>query len=625
MGAERIPLDLWAFGYPNAVVEVRVAHTTTLAAIYSDEALTEAAENPVTLVPFYDADGNGYGKLEVPLYCGVPFELFVNSTDQSGVFRPGIVSLEGEDASLAEAKPRASTFLRPLTDHVGKEIHAADYGQLGISADLNTEIITTAIGQAAAYGGGYVVLPPGEIEITTLTLPQGVHLRGQGELTTFLISREATRLVTIAGDDAGLEHLTLDGVLLIANSVGVYADNKSVYFERCIIQRFEVGLHIRGGIHNHWNHLSIKSCQTGARLKGDLNTGSGSVGGPLVHLQWNGGHVETCLQFGIDIGFVDDLATNIALRDIHFDSNVDRAVRLQGAQFVEILRCNFADNGTPIDILDATPDEDDEINLTKTVAVNGSRFTTDTQSTLRFEGRCQDVVFTECWFGGITFEMDLPEQHVLLENCLNDAATTITGDSTKLISRTKADTGKTVGVTTDGTATKMWSTGLLEPGQMVMLDVSYIANGRNTNTKAKYRRIGTFRKPPSTLAYDGQTANFTVGLILTGDTSGATARIVADSDSGTTGTLTVRDIVGEFLDNEVIRDSATGVAQANGTLTSGGSVAVFGSVETIGTDQEDTAGWDVSLTAVANEVEARVTGAASTTIEWTIGFSMIKD
>lgn len=70
-----------------------------------------------------------------------------------------------------------------------------------------------------------------------------------------------------------------------------------------------------------------------------------------------------------------------------------------------------------------------------------------------------------------------------------------------------------------------------------------------------------------TLAYDTQTANFATGLVLTGATSGATATILQDSDSGATGTLTLGNVQGTFVDNEIITDSATGSATVNGTLT----------------------------------------------------------
>jgi hypothetical protein len=68
------------------------------------------------------------------------------------------------------------------------------------------------------------------------------------------------------------------------------------------------------------------------------------------------------------------------------------------------------------------------------------------------------------------------------------------------------------------------------------------------------------------LDYDGQSANFAVGQILTGGTSGATALIVYDADAGATGTLTLDNISGTFQNNEAITDSATGAAVANGVV-----------------------------------------------------------
>ena len=59
------------------------------------------------------------------------------------------------------------------------------------------------------------------------------------------------------------------------------------------------------------------------------------------------------------------------------------------------------------------------------------------------------------------------------------------------------------------------------------------------------------------ITYTGQSANFTVGATITGGTSGATAVIVADEDAGTTGRLTVKDVVGTFVTAEVITDDET--------------------------------------------------------------------
>jgi len=86
-------------------------------------------------------------------------------------------------------------------------------------------------------------------------------------------------------------------------------------------------------------------------------------------------------------------------------------------------------------------------------------------------------------------------------------------------------------------------------------DYFYIASPKD--------KIGVISK---TLDYDGQTGNFTVGLVVTGGTSGATAVILADSDSGAAGTLTLGQISGTFQDDEAITDSSTGAAVVDGIL-----------------------------------------------------------
>lgn len=67
------------------------------------------------------------------------------------------------------------------------------------------------------------------------------------------------------------------------------------------------------------------------------------------------------------------------------------------------------------------------------------------------------------------------------------------------------------------------------------------------------------------LPFDTQTANFTVGLVVTGGTSAATGTIVRQTDAGTSGTLYLKLVTGTFVDNETITDSGTGSALVNGS------------------------------------------------------------
>lgn len=81
--------------------------------------------------------------------------------------------------------------------------------------------------------------------------------------------------------------------------------------------------------------------------------------------------------------------------------------------------------------------------------------------------------------------------------------------------------------------------------------------------------IGDVTQQPVTyhLAYKTQTSNFTVGQVVTGATSGAHGVILADVDGGTTGTLTIGTVTGTFQDSETITDPLGGSALANGSNT----------------------------------------------------------
>ena len=97
------------------------------------------------------------------------------------------------------------------------------------------------------------------------------------------------------------------------------------------------------------------------------------------------------------------------------------------------------------------------------------------------------------------------------------------------------------------------------------------------------------------LAYDAQTGDFTVGSVLTGGTSGATATISGDVDNGTTGTLTLASVVGVFQDNETITDAVTGSATTNGVV--GNTITVRGRKGVLDLTVDDDT---VTVSAIAN-------------------------
>lgn len=80
-------------------------------------------------------------------------------------------------------------------------------------------------------------------------------------------------------------------------------------------------------------------------------------------------------------------------------------------------------------------------------------------------------------------------------------------------------------------------------------------------------QIGFWPIPSAnSLSFKTQTGNFTVGLTVTGATSGATGVISSQVDNGTTGTLSFSTVTGVFIANEIITDTSTGSATINTPL-----------------------------------------------------------
>jgi hypothetical protein len=98
------------------------------------------------------------------------------------------------------------------------------------------------------------------------------------------------------------------------------------------------------------------------------------------------------------------------------------------------------------------------------------------------------------------------------------------------------------------------------------LDISVNAEKSCSVSRVTSRGAGGF------LSYDTQTAAFTLGAVLTGGTSGATARILNVYDSSTTGVLLVSLPTGTFLNDEPITDTAGGAALVNGSVSTNNAV-----------------------------------------------------
>lgn len=609
--------ETWRPGYAGAQVFVYLAGTTTLANLFLDEALSIPAANPQILLTLTILDAL-FGRLAQPVYTGQPVESEINGS-RSGTIRPPLTTMQGEPGSKALVIASGGSNPRELEDIVADVVNVQDFGVISASAATNTVALNAAIGVVAARGGGEVVLPAGSIPFTTLNLPAGVYLRGQARGVTILESTTNGKVIEFGGDRAGLGRLTLDGINLVPGSVGVFGKGRAeTRFDDVEIKRFETGGHFRGGRRSAWYDLYLTNCITGAKLHGDMAALDGGGGDEWTNNLWLGGRIIQCTGIGVELSYEDTFCRQNALLDVGFESNTGIALKINGARFTKLDGVWMDGNTTNLDIRD---DDDGSKVLENTVQNFQWRGGGMTEGAVVLRDTLLDVILEGLNIRGVGFTLTTPKNNILLLDCIEDSGVTITGNGQYLVRFQSIGDGASSGVTTDATVTKAWATGELAPGQLVFLEGVALGNQRNgTNTAEYHIEVGA-KRPGSTLDYDTQAVNFTVGALLTGQTSGATGRIIQDTDGGNSGTLRLRDIVGAFVDNEIIIDSSGGAALVNGALVHANAV-LLGAVLRV-RDREDIAGWTADFVANGPEVELRVTGAASTTIEWTTRARML--
>lgn len=619
--SQRIPMfDTWQAGYANASVVFYVANTTTKADVYYDDALTDPAPNPVTLQSMWSG-GVGYGKFAQPLYTAQSIYLVINSTDETGIISPPLTTLDDEDASDALVTVLGGTVARTIKSILADEIYAENYGAISPSesAATNTTTITSAISAAAALGGARVMLPEGSLQFTSLTLSAGVVLCGRERGTTILQSQTAAACITIAGDAAGLRNMDLDGINLQAGSIGLYALAKDeILLENVTIKRFETGVKMQGGRRVSWSDVYVDDCDTGVAWRGDENASGAGGGDELRHNYWQGGLVSNCTVAGVHLEYVDMKCIHNTIEDVGFESNTGSAVKVNGARFTKLPGCWWLGNTVDLEVLDGTdPTKADENTVVGLQVGPGGEFD---GGEIIFGGKCQAIVFDQVQFrNDCALSFALVDNNILARDCLEDSTVTLSGTDAIRWERQRSSEsqyGGTAGVTSDATAT----TGFKytpEPGEVGIIEAKVVGVRRDGTDYAVYHIGRGFRRPGSTLAYQGQTSNFIVGDVITGGTSGAQARVIADSDSGATGTLTLKDITKEFLNGETITSSSGGQAVANGTLTHSGA-ALLGSTTSLQAAVETVGGWAADFAVSGNDVLVQVTGAGSQTVEWSV-------
>lgn len=606
--------DVWRQGYGGATVVIYKAGTTELAEVWYDRGATQPGANPVDLLEFNTPD-TSFGKFPRSLYTLHPYEVRVTDTGEStGVLDAPNTDMAGRDLGAGVVTPTGGTVPRSLADALGDHIWAEAFGEIGTDPQANTAIILAAIGAASARGGATVYLPYGTIPFLKIDIPEGVTVMGGGKTSTVLQSQSGEAVVTLSGNYSGLSDLTLDGVQLIPNSIGIKAVSRTRTMLRdVLVKRFNRNVEFRGGTWFTWENVDVMDGTDGVILMGDDNSGGTVPGSALEHFTWKGGELGQHANIALQAIYEDFPIRHISLEDVKVKDNTETAVDLAGAQFVRFTDCEFSGNTRWLVMRD---DDLDTIvarrdNTTSTVTFEGCDIV-DGEAT--FDGECETVLFDQCEIRETEIKLNTPQNSITVRDCV-EREVTLSGVTTAWCRWVTAQNNIVVGRTVDDSPLTAWRQ-RLDFGEVGLFVATVLGVGQNIEQTLHAVRRGMYKRAGLDLPYAGQTSNFTLGNKVIGGISGASGTIQADSDSGATGTLTLINVEGDFIDDEPLtEESGSGNGFVNLPVT---EPAVTAATSDVVVQAIVGAGGTIAFGVSGEHVVLIITGNAGETMNWTV-------
>lgn len=606
--------DVWRPGYGNAVVAIYLPGTTELAPVFYDLGAAYPGANPVTLLSFTFGDVP-YGRFPQSLYVDGPYEVRVTDTGEStGVITAPVTDLAGQDASAATVLPDGGTVASPLSALFGQPVSLWMFGEVTEDAQANTNILAQAIGAAASRGGARVMLPSGTIPHLALDIPDNVTVVGQGKFATVLQCLSGEACVTLSGNFCGLAHLTLDGVQRVPNSIGLKAVSRGfTHLTGVQIKRFSRNVEFRGGYHTEWRDTDVMDGDGGVYLMGDDNSGGPVAGSAIDHFTWEGGRLGQHSDVAMQLIYEDFPVRHIRVEDVQVKDNTEIGIDIRGAQFIEFKHCEFDGNTTWLavqdDDLDTVPARRD--NTVQVLTFTDCEFNGGMAA---FAGECETILFDRCKMTDIEVSLVNPANNMLIRDCV-ERSTTLSGVTTAWARWSTQANGCTVGRTTGTDPITAWRQ-RMGFGEAMVVTAWIVGVTKNVAQYFASIQVASFNRDGLELPYAGQTANFTLGNRITGAISGASGTLQAQTDGGATGTLTLVDVEGDFVDDEPLAEtggSGNGFVNLPATEPAvtvlGTPVALYG---------PEGAGGTATLTVSGADAVITIAGLSAETTDWTL-------
>lgn len=256
-----------------------------LATLYSNNS-GAASSNPV----YTNSDG------EYAFYAANgTYTLQIVATNYATETKPGVVLFDPLDSSASNnvqfLQAGTGAQVRSVQSKLRDVVSVKDFGAVGDGVANDTSAIQAALNSISA---GIVFVPTGLYNVTSLTLPNGVSLVGEGPFESVLRETNASATTILAGISNAIKDLKF--ISSVTRIAGIYINisGNGCLIENCEFDDYYIGV----SVGNIADPLTVNARVFNCAFRSS-NTTAGS--GAIQYLNFSNGQVANCVITGTTV------------------------------------------------------------------------------------------------------------------------------------------------------------------------------------------------------------------------------------------------------------------------------------------------------------------------------------